>query len=168
MSAVGLSIKLDIEVDEAKVLIEDYFRAFPKIKGLLEALGYYGKTHGYIRTGNPMRRKRYFPYWRGDVTPRGLMGQIERASKNSPIQGLAADMTKIAMVRLRRRINAANARDIVRPFMQVHDQIDMMCRNDIIDFWKKVHSEEMEIAAEICLGNKLLKTDTQVSEKWQK
>jgi DNA polymerase I-like protein with 3'-5' exonuclease and polymerase domains len=71
-------------LSEAEELFEDYFNAFPKIKGTLDAFGNFGKMNGFIRTIAPFRRKRYFPYWKGEDTPKGLLGQIERASKNMP------------------------------------------------------------------------------------
>lgn len=84
LSEVGLSADLDITVDEAAALFKKYFQKFPRIHGLLDAFGKYGTSHGFIRTIAPFRRKRYFPYWKGPETPRGLLGQIERASKNMP------------------------------------------------------------------------------------
>lgn len=168
MSEMALSADLKITTAEAKTLMDDYFSAFPKIKGLLDAFGFFGTNHGFIRTPKPMSRKRYFPYWKGSNTSKFLMGKIERASKNMPIQGLAADMTKIALVLLRRKIDAAKVRDKVKLFMQVHDQLDSICINPFIKFWVPVVTETMELAARICLGNDLLKTDTETSEKWQK
>lgn len=87
MSEIALSSDLGISTAEAKQLMEDYFNSFPAIKGLLQALGHFGTQNGFIRTPAPMRRKRYFPYWKGEATSSYLMGKIERASKNMPIQG---------------------------------------------------------------------------------
>ena len=168
MSAKGLSGKLRIDLKEAEGLIKDYFNAFPSIQGTLNAFGNYGIMNGYIRTPAPMRRKRYFPYWKGEETPKGLMGKITRASMNTPIQGFSADMTKIALILLRRYINENNLRDKVKLFMQVHDQIDTITHKDFSEEWGKILKSKMEEAATICLGNTLLKADEQISEVWQK
>ncbi|WP_428743109.1 DNA polymerase [Tenacibaculum sp.] len=169
MSAYGLMAKLKITEREAVDLIEEYFEAFPSIKGTLNAFGHYGQCNGFIRTVAPMRRKRYFPYWKGlKDTSDFLLKKIDRAAKNAPFQGTAADMTKIAVVLLRREIDRAKARDKVKLFMQVHDQISTICRNDLVKFWEPVVTKTMELAAEIILHNKLLKAETQTSERWKK
>lgn len=80
----------------------------------------------------------------------------------------SADMTKIALVLLRREINKNNLRDRVKLFMQVHDQIDSICVDALVDYWNQVVKVVMEYAAEICLKNKLLKTDVEVSKLWKK
>lgn len=169
MSEIALSADLKITTGEAKTLMEDYFGSFPKIKGLLDALGLYGQQNGFTRTPQPMRRKRYFPYWKGyHQTSSYMLGKIDRASKNSPIQGLSADMTKIALVLLRRKINQAKVRDRVKLFAQVHDQIDSICEDNLKEFWAKIVTDTLELAAKICLKNDLLKTDTEISKVWQK
>jgi DNA polymerase-1 len=115
-----------------------------------------------------VRRKRYFPYWKGESTNKSLLGDIRRASMNAPIQGLAADMTKIAMIRLRNYLNKNNLRGLVKPFAQVHDQIDFDCDNSVAEEWANILKREMEEAAFICLNNRLLKTAVQISDLWQK
>jgi DNA polymerase-1 len=82
-----LSDQLDIKLNEASDLIDQYFEAFPSIKNFLTKLGNYGKTHGYITTFPPFKRKRFFPEWDGVATEPKNKGIIERASKNTPIQG---------------------------------------------------------------------------------
>ena len=168
MSEIALAADLKISKQEAKNLMDDYFSSFPNIKGLLTALGNYGTRNGFIRTPAPLRRKRYFPYWKGTDTSSYLMGKIDRASKNAPIQGFSADITKIAMVKMRRFINDNNVRDHIKLFQQVHDQIDSMSIDAWRDDWAKTVTRLMEEAASMCLGNDLLKTDTEISIKWQK
>lgn len=82
-----LSDTLDIPLKEASELINKYFEAFPSIQKFLNQLGGYGKRHGYVMTARPFRRKRFFPNWDGGATSPKDMGEIERASKNTPIQG---------------------------------------------------------------------------------
>jgi len=93
MSKFKLSATLKISLKEAEKLIEDYFKAFPKIKLKLDAFGYFGLVNGYIQTLPPFGRKRWFPYW--EYSKKFLanhragqynadLGSIERASKNMP------------------------------------------------------------------------------------
>lgn len=84
LSSKGLAADLGISIEEADEKYDAFYAAFPKIKGTLEAFGNFGRMNGFIRTIAPFRRKRYFPYWKGEDTPKGLLGQIERASKNMP------------------------------------------------------------------------------------
>lgn len=86
MSAFKLSDTLQISVEKAEDLIEAYFNAFPKIKSFLDSLGEFGVKHGYIMTYKPYRRKRWFPQWSYNINFKDK-GIIERASKNTPIQG---------------------------------------------------------------------------------
>ena len=96
MSHFKLASSLRITVPEAKQLIIDYFKAFPRIGTLLTYLGRFGVTNGYIQTIWPFYRKRYFPYWKNyirfidahlmDVSFHSGLGEIERASKNMPEQ----------------------------------------------------------------------------------
>jgi len=168
MSAKGLSGKLKITLIEAESLIKAYFLSFPSIQGTLNAFGNYGLMNGFIRTPAPMRRKRYFPYWKGEETPKGLAGKISRASMNAPVQGFSADMIKIALILMRRYINNNNLRDVVKLFMQVHDQIDAITTKDVSERWSVIHKQIMEQAAEICLKNTLLKSEVKISDKWEK
>lgn len=82
-----LSDQLNIKLNEASTLIDKYFDAFPSIKTFLNTLGNYGKNNGYIQTFPPFKRKRFFDNWDGVATAPKDRGMIERASKNTPIQG---------------------------------------------------------------------------------
>lgn len=166
MSPKGLAADLQIPLEEAEFLFERYFIAFPRIKGLLDSLGNYGTQNGFIRTINPFRRKRYFPYWKGDATPKNLLGQIDRASKNAPIQGSASDMVKIALIMLRRWINKNSLRDKVQMFLQLHDEIAITCSPELADTIKDKVTEYMEGAATLVLNNTLLKAEVEISDTW--
>lgn len=97
MSDIKLAATLKITKREASKLIEDYFRAFPRIKKLLAFLGRFGVENGYSMTMAPFFRKRYYPDWSsvkqyipaflGDIEYNKTLGEIERASKNMPVQG---------------------------------------------------------------------------------
>lgn len=163
-----LSDTLDISVKEASELIDKYFTAFPNIKQFLDMLGKFGKINGYIRTFKPFKRKRFFDYWEGRNTPPKEMGMIERASKNTPIQGASADMTKLALVKIHNYIKDNNLQNDIKIVMTVHDQIDTICREELAPRWEKEMTRLMEEAALTIVTNGLLKADTNISKTWEK
>jgi len=170
MGPKKLSETINSSQQEAKNLIKDYFKAFPKIEKFLNGLGEFGKKNGYIETFPPFRRKRWFDNW----TPKMYsekenfmeLGSIERASKNTPIQGSSADMTKLALVYIMQHIEDNNLP--IKIVMTVHDQIDTICPIDLAEEWKDTMSELMEKAAKAVIKNGLLKSDTTITEKWSK
>tara|TARA_R110002050_G_scaffold123466_4_gene242263 strand:- start:652 stop:942 length:291 start_codon:yes stop_codon:yes gene_type:complete len=94
------------------------------------------------------------------------LGSIERASKNTPIQGASADMTKKALILVRDCIATNNLP--VKVVMTVHDQIDTICRNDQLPLWKPLMKDLMEQAALEIVTNGLLKAEVTVSNCWEK
>jgi DNA polymerase I-like protein with 3'-5' exonuclease and polymerase domains len=96
------------------------------------------------------------------------LGTIERASKNTPIQGASADMTKKALVLLRRLIKENNLEDQVKLVMTVHDQIDTICKSNFADSWGRLMKMTMEEAAKEIVTNGLLKAEVSVSNCWEK
>ena len=165
-----LADTLNIELDAAKTLIEKYFEAFPAIQGFLDKLGNFGKKYGYIKTFPPYNRKRWFTGWYPQIwnskSSSMELGSIERASKNTPIQGASADMTKKALVLMRNHIAGSNAP--VKLVMTVHDQIDTICKNEYLDEWTVVMKKIMEDAALEVVTNGLLKAEVTVSNCWEK
>jgi len=165
-----LSDTLNINIDSAKQLIESYFKAFPAIQGFLEKLGNFGKKYGYIKTFPPYNRKRWFSNWYPRIWDNKSstmeLGSIERASKNTPIQGASADMTKKAMILMRDYINTHSFP--VKLVMTVHDQIDTICKNDQVKNWTIIMKQLMEEAANEVVTNGLLKAEVTVSKCWEK
>jgi DNA polymerase I-like protein with 3'-5' exonuclease and polymerase domains len=169
LGAPGLSVDLKISVEDAQRLMDDYFKAFPNIKTFLDRCGKFGRDYGYIRTPYPLHRIRTFPYWEENYGDNFWMGKAERASKNTPVQGMAADMTKIAFVLCRRWINNNNLRDHIKLVLTVHDQVDSICSPHVDPkIWGAWLQKLMEQAAEICLRNTLLKADVTIGDVWQK
>ena len=170
MGPQKLADTLNISKKDAAKLIEDYFTAFPAIGAFLDKLGAYGKQFGYIKTFPPYRRKRWFPNWYpkiwDSIASRNELGSIERASKNTPIQGASADMTKLALIYIREYIN--NEDYPVKIVMTVHDQIDTICKENYAHQWKTTMTELMEKAALKIVTNGLLKADTNISATWEK
>ena len=165
-----LADTLNISVDDAKLLIEKYFTAFPSIKGFLDKLGNFGKKYGYIKTFPPYNRRRWFTNWYPRIWDNKSssmeLGSIERASKNTPIQGASADMTKKALILMRNYIKEVDAP--VKMVMTVHDQIDTICRNDYLSDWTHNMQRMMEEAALEIVTNGLLKAEVSVSNCWEK
>ena len=166
MSAHKLSDTLQITLTDAEELIEKYFTAFPRIKNFLTKLGNFGTSNGYIKTFKPYGRVRWFPKWEPYMRDMVEFGSIERASKNTPIQGTGADMTKEALVIIRKYILQNNLP--VKLVMTVHDQIDTIVHADYADQWKRDMQALMERAALTTIPNGLLKSDTNLSLTWEK
>jgi hypothetical protein len=178
MSQFKLSATLKISVKEAEALIEKYFQTFPKIKSKLTALGNFAVRNGFIMTLAPYHRKRWYPLWKQvshmadyhikGIEHNGLLGSIERTGKNTPIQGGAADMMKLALVLVRRYVNKYNLRDTVKLVMQVHDQLTTLSKKDYADEWAVKLTELMEEAAKVIIPSGLLKAETNITERWSK
>jgi DNA polymerase-1 len=170
MGANKLAETVNITKDEAEQLIKDYFEAFPNIGAFLDKLAKFGTTFGYIKTFPPYNRRRWFNSWFPKMYNSRENSQefssIERASKNSPIQGAAADMTKLALHMIRTDINMSKSP--VKIVMTVHDQIDTICREDYVDEWSLRLKELMEAAANKVVTNGLLKAEVTVSDCWEK
>ena len=165
-----LADTLDINTKAAEVLINKYFDAFPAIGGFLDKLGTFGKKYGYIKTFPPYNRRRWFPTWHPriykDKSQAFELGSIERASKNTPIQGASADMTKKALILIRDHIKLYDLP--VKIVMTVHDQVDTICKESIAEDWVVTMTRLMEQAALEVVTNGLLKADTNISKSWEK
>jgi len=165
-----LADNLNIDISEAKDLIKQYFDAFPAIGGFLKKLANFGKQYGYIKTFPPYNRRRWFDSWYPNiwnaVESKRELGTIERASKNTPIQGASADMTKLALILIRDYINITSCP--VKIVMTVHDQIDTICEESYLNEWTDKMQELMELAASTVVTNGLLKAEVSISDYWQK
>ena len=167
-----LADTLNISIDAAKILIEKYFEAFPAIKGFLDKLGNFGKRYGYIKTFPPYNRKRWFTNWYPRIWDNKSssmeLGSIERASKNTPIQGASADMTKKALILLRDLIKQNKLESQVKLVMTVHDQIDTICETSFAPSWGRLMKMTMEEAANEIVTNRLLKAEVSIASCWEK
>jgi len=164
MTEHKLSAQLQIPLDEAKALITKYFSSFPSIGTFLNKLGNFAVANGYITTYPPFLRRRWFG--KDYLEDYKLKGEVERAGKNTPIQGTAADMTKLAMVMIRKEVKRKAYP--VNMVMVVHDQIDTECPEYFAETWRARMTEIMEEAAKTIIQTGILKADTQISEVWEK
>ncbi len=138
--AFGLSQNLGIPRAEAKQIIDDYFAQFPGVRGYMDEQVEFARKHGYIRT--MLGRRRYLP----DITSANqtVRAQAERIAINAPMQGTAADIIKIAMVRIHRSLMAEKLRS--RLLLQVHDELVLDVQLEEADRVQALVKELMENA----------------------
>jgi len=179
MSEFKLAGDQKITLKEAKSLIKEYFTAFPSIGTLLNYFGNYGTRLGYIQTIWPFFRKRKYPDWKymetytidahqSKVDYNPILGSIERASKNHPIQGTGADMTKLSLVLIRWFLNDNSLNEQVKLVMQVHDQNTTIAEETIAQWWSEQMTILMEQAAYMIIPTGLLKSETNITDRWSK
>lgn len=143
ISSFGLSQDLSISVKEAKSYIAKYFETYPKVKEFVDSLVKGAKEKGYVTT--MFGRRRPVP----ELTSGNFMQRSfgERVAMNAPIQGTAADIMKIAMIRVLRRLKAEGLKS--RMILQVHDELLIETAIDEKDKVSALLVEEMEAAAQL-------------------
>lgn len=164
MSEYKLADTIDITVEQARAIIDKFFKAVPKVKVFLDMLGKLGKTRGYIKTAKPYGRIRWFDGW--DSYDQKRLGEIERQSKNHPIQGGNADMTKLALVLLYRTIKENNYP--VKLIHQVHDEIQTEVKEEFAPEWSKLMESVMIEAASAVLKEVPMVVDCKIADSWSK
>lgn len=147
ISSFGLSQDLSITRKEAAEYIEKYFETYPRIKQFLDESVEEAKKNGYVCT--LFGRRRPVPELSSSNYMQRSFG--ERVAMNSPIQGTAADIIKIAMVRVNERLKKENLRS--RLILQVHDELLVEAAVDEVETVKQILLEEMQGAADldVCL-----------------
>ena len=153
--AYGLSQTLDIPMAEAREMIDAYFRAYPGVRTYLDETVTFAKQTGYAET--MYGRRRPIPELR--VPAQRMFG--ERTAMNHPMQGSAADIIKIAMVRVAERLRAEGFE--AKMILQVHDELDFECPAGEVDALVAMVREEMEGVAELRVP---LIADASVGETW--
>jgi DNA polymerase-1 len=143
ISAYGLSERLTIGRKEAKELIDGYFDSYPGVKIYMDESISKAREAGFVTT--MFGRKRYLP----DIHSRNqvVRGNAERNAINAPIQGSAADIIKIAMVRIHKRMKTENY--LSRMILQVHDELIFEVVNSELDKLKNMVIDEMSNAAKL-------------------
>lgn len=143
ISAFGLSQQLDCSRTEAKQLIDDYFAAFPRVIEYIESQKELARQNGYAET--LFGRKRYLPDIHSqNATVRSF---AERNAVNAPIQGTAADIIKIAMVSIHRRLKEENLQ--AQMIMQVHDELNFNVPAAEVDRVREIVVSEMQNAVQL-------------------
>lgn len=171
MSEYKLSNQLNISVEDAKDLINKYFQATVQLKDYLDTCANYGLTKGYIRSFKPYSCIRYFPEWKSDLDPykdKKIIGDITRASYNTPIQATGALMTKLALVKIREYIINNNLQEKVKLIHVVHDAIYTECIENYAIEWSKIQARLMEEAGKDFKLDLPMLTDITIDDKWTK
>ena len=157
ISDFGLSNNLGISRKEAKAYIETYFERYPGIKDYMERVVREARDKGYVET--LFKRRREIP----DINSRNfnVRGFAERTAINSPIQGSAADILKIAMIHLDQALERGAYK--TKMLLQVHDEIVLQVPSDELAAIKELVKETMESAIELAVP---LEADENEGKTW--
>ncbi len=157
ISAFGLSEGLSISRKEAVEYIDKYFETYPGVKTFLDGLVSQGKEHGYVTT--LYGRRRPIP----ELKSAGFMQRQfgERVAMNSPIQGTAADIMKIAMIRVDRELRKQNMKS--RIVLQIHDELLVETVREEEEQVKALLEEQMKHAADLKVA---LEVEAKTGESW--
>lgn len=171
MSKFKLASTILVSVDEADRIINKFFSKVPKVRQFLDSLGNLAKTRGFIRTAPPYSRVRRFPKWeymqQNSTSQRDKwLGEIERAGKNAPIQGVNGDVLKLAIVNMQEEIDN-NGWD-VNILLTVYDEIQTEANRNIAEKWLKKQEEIMVDAAQTIIKTIPVVCDCKITEYWQK
>jgi len=143
ISVFGLAERLNVPRSEAKELIDGYFETYPDVKKYMDACIQRAKEMGYVET--LLGRKRFLP----DINSQNsiVRGFAERNAINAPIQGTAADIIKIAMVNIQKRLTAEKLNS--KMTMQVHDELNFTVVESELEVVKELAIYEMEHAIQL-------------------
>lgn len=143
ITVFGLASRLNISRDEARQLIDGYFASFPKVEAYMEEAKETARRNGYAQTMSG--RRRYLPdIMSANATVRGF---AERNAINAPIQGTAADIIKMAMIRIHRRFHEEGIRS--KMILQVHDELNFSVFPDEKEAVERIVMEEMQNACQL-------------------
>jgi DNA polymerase-1 len=160
MSDYGLSSRTDLSVSEARQFIENYFQRFKRVKEYLEETVRLAYEKGYVET--ILGRRRYFPELRaGQAVNQNVRRAAERAAVNMPIQGSAADIIKLAMIQLDRRLREQGLRACM--VLQVHDELVLEVPEEELETARNLVVETMENAYPLRVA---LKVEAAIGKNW--
>lgn len=157
ISVFGLAERLNVPRSEARELIDGYFATYPRVREYMDESIERARRQGYIET--LLRRRRYLP----DINSRNAVvrGYAERNAINAPIQGSAADIIKIAMVRIYNRFISENLRSTM--MLQVHDELNFSVVPEEREIVEQIVIHEMENAYSLSVP---LKADCGWGANW--
>jgi DNA polymerase-1 len=167
MGPSKLARQLRITDKEAKDLMQKYFTVFPAIKKFLDGNGAFAVKHGCILTPPPYKRIRWFKNHKEARNDSAVRGSIERAGKNTPIQGCNADLVKKATTLLRRHIQNLPEGEMFL-VNQVHDEFVFEVREDVAEERMKDIVFLMESAADDLLVRVPMVAEATLADCWQK
>ena len=157
ITVFGLAERLDIPRDEAKMLIDGYFETFPQVHDYMEKSKEIARQQGYVTT--LFGRRRYLP----DINSANsvVRGFAERNAINAPIQGTAADIIKVAMIRIFQRFKAEDIKS--KMILQVHDELNFSVYPEEKERVEKIVIEEMQNAFQMAVP---LVADSGFGDNW--
>jgi DNA polymerase-1 len=155
--AYGLSHYLDVPVGEAQAFIDAYYKRYERVRHYMDETVASGEKNGYVET--ICRRRRYVPELTSASSQTRALGR--RIAINAPIQGSAADIIKIAMIRIEQRLGEAQLR--TRMILQIHDELIFEIPEDEEDDARALVTGEMESVMDLCVP---LKVDVTSGRTW--
>ena len=157
VSAFGLSNQTDLSRTEAKELIDTYYKTYPKLRNYISEQIDFAREHGYVQT--VLGRRRYLK----DINAGNqvVRGAAERNAVNAPIQGSAADIIKIAMINIHKKLDEGKYK--TKMLLQVHDELVFDCYKPELDTMKELIKSEMEHAYKLSVP---LDVEVGVGENW--
>ncbi|RME64684.1 MAG: DNA polymerase I [Caldilineae bacterium] len=158
VSAYGLSSRTEMDPSQAQQFLDQYFETYPRVRQYIEETIRQANEQGYVET--LLGRKRYFPELKRRL-PHNQRQALERAAINAPIQGSAADIIKIAMIRLHKRLAEEGFQ--ARMLLQVHDELVLEMPAHERDAVASLVREVMENAYHL---DAPLKVDVEVGPNW--
>ncbi|WP_299364973.1 DNA polymerase I [Winogradskyella sp.] len=157
VSAFGLSNQTNLTRSESKELIETYYATYPKLRNYIQDQVDFARDNGYVQT--VLGRRRYLK----DINSRNAVvrGAAERNAVNAPIQGSAADIIKIAMINIHKRLNEGEYK--TKMLLQVHDELVFDVYKPELENIKMLIKTEMENAYELAVP---LDVDLDIGDNW--
>ncbi len=157
VSAFGLSNQTDLSRSEAKELIETYYKTYPKLRNYMSELVDFARENGYVQT--VLGRRRYLKDING--SNQVVRGAAERNAVNAPIQGSAADIIKIAMINIHKKLSEGNYKS--KMLLQVHDELVFDIHKSELEELKPLIKSEMENAYKLSVP---LDVELGVGDNW--
>lgn len=157
ISDFSLSKDIKVSKKEAKEYIDTYFERYPKVKEYLDSIVEKGKENSYVET--ILNRRRFIPEINSSNKIVKAFG--ERLAMNTPIQGSAADIIKMAMVNVYRKLKEKSLKSSL--ILQVHDELILNVYKDELEQVKSMIKEEMESVVELSVP---LEVDINIGENW--
>jgi DNA polymerase-1 len=158
MSAFGLTRSTDLTLAESERFVKTYFEKFPGVKKYLDGIRQLAAQQGYVET--LLGRRRYFPALQGKLNQQ-LKNREEREAINAPIQGTAADVMKIAMLKIPPALEAAGLK--AKMLLQVHDELVLECPEKEMEKTARVVQETMSSAYPMSIP---LSTEARFGKSW--
>ncbi|MDV7139947.1 DNA polymerase I [Maribacter sp. TH_r10] len=157
VSAFGLSNQTDLSRSEAKELIETYYKTYPKLRSYISEQVDFARDNGYVQT--VLGRRRYLKDINGSNAI--VRGAAERNAVNAPIQGSAADIIKIAMINIHKKLGEGNYKS--KMLLQVHDELVFDVYKPELEALQTMIKSEMENAYELAVP---LDVDLGIGQNW--